>query len=548
MAEIASEFHRSRSATLGSNGCQIMAQRPKRDKHIRDFAEYFDGNSSDIEDLSDSDDDMTKVLENVTSDSDTDSDNEPLVNLKRKRPSGSQTANSGDDKASSEDEDDDIPLAQLVGNITDTPVPVSVWTSCEYRAPNSSFTGDTEAIPENLLTPYAYLKNFITDEMFDAVSTETNMYSMQKDGISLNTTAKEIQILIGVYLRMGITKVHKLRAYWESSTRYGPVADVMSRNRFLNLIRLLHFSNNLDHADTGTTDKIWKLRPWLNSLRERFLSMTPEECNSIDEIMVPFKGKSSIKQYIRGKPNPWGFKVWGRAGTSEVLYDFDVYQGKTEANDNEKSLGVGGDVVMKLVSTLPEKKKYKIFTDNYFTSVSLVKALKEKQILFVGTIRQNRLKCDLKSEKELKQNGRGSVDSKVETSSNIIAVRWYDNKSVNLVSSYVGVEPVEEVRRWDKKHKTYVQVNRPAIVVVYNRNMGGVDLLDSLCSLYKPRVKSRRWYMYIFWHTIMMAVVNAWLCHKKHATLLGTNSMKLSDFINHVADSLIETTGETQSN
>ncbi|XP_053400500.1 piggyBac transposable element-derived protein 2-like [Mercenaria mercenaria] len=197
---------------------------------------------------------------------------------------------------------------------------------------------------------------------------------------------------------------------------------------------------------------------------------------------------------------------------------------------------------MKLVSTLPEKKNYKIFTDNYFTSVSLVKALKEKQILFVGTIRQNRLKCDLKSEKELKQNGRGSVDSKVETSSNIIAVRWYDNKSVNLVSSYVGVEPVEEVRRWDKKHKTYVQVNRPAIVGVYNRNMGGVDLLDSLCSLYKPPVKSRRWYMYIFWHTIMMAVVNAWLCHKKHATLLGTNSMKLPDFINHVAGSLIETT------
>jgi hypothetical protein len=29
-----------------------------------------------------------------------------------------------------------------------------------------------------------------------------------------------------------------------------------------------------------------------------------EEHNSVDEMMVNFKGKSTIKQYIRGKPNP----------------------------------------------------------------------------------------------------------------------------------------------------------------------------------------------------------------------------------------------------
>jgi hypothetical protein len=103
--------------------------------------------------------------------------------------------------------------------------------------------------------------------------------------------------------------------------------------------------------------------------------------------------------------------LWGRAGSSGIYYDFDMYQGK----DSEKgpdSIGVGGDVVLKLVSSLAPLN-YNIFAD-FFTSLPLVKALKEKSLWYVGTVRSNRLKgCTLKDEKELKRDGRGSVDYKV---------------------------------------------------------------------------------------------------------------------------------------
>ena len=69
----------------------------------------------------------------------------------------------------------------------------------------------------------------------------------------------------------------------------------------------------------------------------------------MDEIRVLFKGRSSLKQYIRGKPNSWGFKLWGRAGASGVLYDFDVYQGKT-GRQTEDYIGVGGDTVLQMSS------------------------------------------------------------------------------------------------------------------------------------------------------------------------------------------------------
>ena len=128
-------------------------------------------------------------------------------------------------------------------------------------------------------------------------------------------------------------------------------------------------------------DKLWKLRPWLDSFREKCLQVVPEEHNSVDEMMIPFKGRfSSIKQYMRGKPHPWGFKVWVRTGISGMMCDFDVYQGSTNGIRAKSELGLSGDVVMKLASTLPEGQNYKIYADNFFTSVRLIEKLVERGI------------------------------------------------------------------------------------------------------------------------------------------------------------------------
>ena len=69
---------------------------------------------------------------------------------------------------------------------------------------------------------------------------------------------------------------------------------------------------------------------------------------------------------------------------------------------------------------------------------------------------------------------------KVHSSSDFVAVRWYDNKAVDLVSTFVGVETMGQVRRLDKTRMEYVNVNRPAIVEQYNAYMGGVDLMEAL--------------------------------------------------------------------
>ncbi len=54
-------------------------------------------------------------------------------------------------------------------------------------------------------------------------------------------------------------------------------------------------------------------------------------------------------------------------------------------------LGVGGSVVMDLLQELPEKKKYSLYMDNYFTSIRLLEKLGNMGHDATGTIRNNRV-------------------------------------------------------------------------------------------------------------------------------------------------------------
>lgn len=260
-------------------------------------------------------------------------------------------------------------------------------------------------------SPLDFFRKFLSDDMLDLLVEMTNLYSVQKTGTSVNTNKKEMEQLIGMFFHMGLAKMPGNRCYWETGTRYDPVANVMSRNRFQKLISSIHFVDNIT-ADQGSTDKLWKIRPWLTKFREVCLQVVPEEKNSIDEMMIPFKGKfSKIKQYMKGKPHPRGIKVWVRASSSGMLCDFEVYQG-SGGQTQKTEFGVAADVVLRLSSTLPKASagnqplNYKIFADNFFTSMSLLGKLRSDGLHYVGTVRPNRIPgAKLMSESELKKKG-----------------------------------------------------------------------------------------------------------------------------------------------
>ena len=81
-------------------------------------------------------------------------------------------------------------------------------------------------------------------------------------------------------------------------------------------------------------DKAWKVRPWIDKLQNNLKTLVPSEHQSIDEVMIAFKGRSSLKQYMRNKPHKWGIKLWARAGTEGILHDFEIYQGSIPSPSN----------------------------------------------------------------------------------------------------------------------------------------------------------------------------------------------------------------------
>jgi len=44
--------------------------------------------------------------------------------------------------------------------------------------------------------------------------------------------------------------------------------------------------------------------------------------------MVPFKGRSSLKQFVPKKPHKWGYKIFMLCDTRGMVHNFEIYTGK----------------------------------------------------------------------------------------------------------------------------------------------------------------------------------------------------------------------------
>jgi len=67
-----------------------------------------------------------------------------------------------------------------------------------------------------------------------------------------------------------------------------------------------------DEEIADKTDRLYKIRPYIDYLQEKFENeYYPHQNLSIDECMIPFKGRLGIKQYIKDKPNNWGQQHFG---------------------------------------------------------------------------------------------------------------------------------------------------------------------------------------------------------------------------------------------
>ncbi|XP_025407300.1 piggyBac transposable element-derived protein 3-like [Sipha flava] len=277
------------------------------------------------------------------------------------------------------------------------------------------------------------------------------------------------------------------------------------------------------------------------------MNSLPVERNlSVDEQMIPYKGHLQMKQYVKGKPCPWGIKAFLLCGESGMTYNILLYQGATTELDQtvQKKFGLGASVVLHLTQHL-EKNRHYLYFDNFFATFNLFEQLQANQIYAIGTIRTNRFaNPPLLTDKQLAKMGRGtafeiSTDMK---NCNLCMVKWHDTRSVCLVSNYIGSGQLETIRRWDKKQKKYVNIERPEIVTAYNASMGGVDNIDQLISYYRTFIRSKKWTLRMIVHAFDLVVANCWLQYLNDADhyIIKKKRKDLLHFRMELAENLIK--------
>ena len=314
---------------------------------------------------------------------------------------------------------------------------------------------------------------------------------------------------------MGIVQLTNIKDYWspDDTTNFSFFRSVFPRDRFLQTFGMLYV------GDPDGTTKVSKIQPLLNHLCPVFeATFTPAQQIAVDESVINFKGRVSFRQYLKGKPHPWGIKAFVLSDSKTgYLQRVCVYYGKeTQLVNNDHPHTV------RVVQTLVEpfhNKGYDLYVDQFYTSPLLASELSMVGITVTGTVQSNRRGLPKDVTAKRKKEPRGSV--RAARSDKILALSWMDKRKVLMLSTKHNASRTQVRTRYitQSQANTSYDCNfqglaiftihkfpshictpclsrcgelkeKPMVVADYNDYMLGVDKLDQLMSYYSFLHKS----------------------------------------------------------
>lgn len=406
--------------------------------------------------------------------------------------------------------------------------------SMQLHVNEVAFRGDS-SLPEEvkqLKTPLQLFLHYFDEPLLQFIAECTNNAARAKDiNTSFSVTAVDIGQYLGVLIFMSIIQYPSLEWYW-GKHGFKPITSVMKWKRFDAIKKNICFHDESLRKKKGEEgyDPLFRIRKLINDLNEKFDSIPKNARLCVDEQMCATKAKHHLRQYLPNKPHKWGIKLFVLCDSSGYAYQFEVYNG---AGDNvilpgTPDLGATGNVVVRLTQTVPDFKHHIVYFDNYYTCVQLLVYLRSRGIYSLGTVKANRIpNSKLPADNQLKDKERGFSCEFVTSAKgvNVSAIAWKDNKIVRLLSTYVGIKPFSRTNaeqqqpakaiRYERKVKSFLEIDCPQIIREYNAHMGGVDLMDGLMGRYHIRTKTMNMIMRIFYHLIDMACTNAFILHRR---------------------------------
>lgn len=311
------------------------------------------------------------------------------------------------------------------------------------------------------------------------------------------TTPEELYAFCAAHIFMGIVKLPKWHMYWNEFYQQPFLSALFLRDRFEQLLRYFRVAPHTpsSHSTTPLSDVL----PLSTSLQHSFPRMYhPSRYLTLDEAMVAFKGRSTIKQYIPSKPHKWGYKIYCLASDDYLLH-FELYEGKQQDNSPFET-------VMRMTRTY-QHQQHVLFIDSWFTSPTLLDALKQQGIRICGSVRRNRTGMPKISKKEAHSLQRGEWIHRQKGDTCLVV--WKDRKAVYILYNHQSPNAVASLKRWNDSG-VKVSIGCPKAVHDYFFHSRSVDVCGQLHYSYPPGRKSRRPWLRLAWWLIDMCIVNAY--------------------------------------
>lgn len=367
--------------------------------------------------------------------------------------------------------------------------------------------------------PIDFFQLFLTNDFLEHIATQTNNYAEQlfvsketKEKSRITDwkplTVSTLKTFLGLWLHMGNIQLNRLQDYWKTDELYNLSCfrNNMSRNRFLAILRCLHFSKIPERGDPEYGDRLCRIRWLQNYFNERIDEIYyPNKELALDESMVLWRGRLVFRQYIKNKKHKFGVKLYILSEPNGLVLKARIYTG--DEKDMKGELGHAANVVLSLLNNYSEKG-HSLYMDNYYNSIALCKELLLKKTYATGTLRLNRKGNPPEvTSKKLKK---GEAITKY---CNGVAVgKWRDKREVLFISTEFSGELIKQPNKWNEEKE------KPNAIINYNKHMSGIDRQDQMLAYYTSERKTIRWYKKLAIHLISMMLLNSYHLYNKYST------------------------------
>jgi hypothetical protein len=412
-----------------------------------------------------------------------------------------------------------------------------------WQAPEMPLYDERHYGPQNMpdgyrkFSPLQIFTLLFPLKLWELIKMHTNLYAWQLADEShteqnpVDVTVKELLVWVALHLKMMRAWHGQQDQYWTPNGAFD-AKQYMPRGRFYWIKSHLHFANKDEQPDSD--DKLFLLRPLLDMFNKTFREhWRPSAFVSLDEMMMPFKGRNPFHFYIPRKPHANGCKLHAiccARGYFCVAFLFDDKGGFTIAE------------IARALFAMAVRAGMTVITDRYYTCTDLVRFCIARNVGLVGSTRSNRWLAKNKVSGRWtgaagKKKARGTYESFTNGDGTVCCAIWKDKGVVRLTMTAGDNTRAKVWRRTRGAKPGWVTCPRGALV--YDKYFHGVDRNDQLrSSLYGLALhfKAQKWTVKMFFGLLDVVLSNAWILWR---TIHPKDTKKHADWLARLAEELL---------